>query len=201
MPKRTDRPNLAPRWLSASDRYRYYQRMAEVNGLPVRGVTVLGFRGVAPNGTRHSAFDNSTPYDDTFVVLRPEEQSVIELLGSTHAGQAQSPGSPFGVAQILPGQYRAEPCGDWCGMAAWLVTDLGGENLLPCLRDSNGDGFINLEERGEIYLATDILFHNGCHPLVGASVGCQVLPPDLMEEFIAAVGPQNGFDYLLLDAD
>ena len=49
--------------------------------------------------------------------------------------------------------------------------------------------------------ASEILFHNGCGYFYGASRGCQVLPPGEMQRFIEVIGPNTGFDYLLIDAN
>ena len=52
--------------------------------------TVLGLRGIDPQGARHDSNQNVGPYDDTFVVLQHDangDAQVKELLGSTHAGQ------------------------------------------------------------------------------------------------------------------
>lgn len=193
---------LAPRSLKASEQYDYYAALASHYGRePVR-TTVIGLRGLAPEGWRHASGDNATAYDDTFVVLRPSVRKAREFLGSTHAGQAVSSLSPKGgVAQVLPGVYQADPIGDFNGMPAWWVNSGWGDGRIPCFRDRDGDGFISSREREKILTATEILVHNGISEQVGTSIGCQVLPPKAMQNFIATVGKGKSFDYVLIDAN
>lgn len=193
--------SLAPSRLQGEDRYDYYAALAAHHGRePVR-TTVIGLRGLTPNGRRHDSADNMSNYDDTFVVLQPSSRQAREFLGATHAGQAVSSLSPDGVAQIQPGLYQAEPVGDFNGMASWWVTDGWGDGRVPCWRDANGDGLIAGEERWETLTATEILFHNGRQDDYGTSIGCQVLPPAGMLNFIRTVGPSETFDYVLIDAN
>jgi hypothetical protein len=192
---------LAPRGAKREARYAYYAALTSQVGLPPSRLTVIGFRGLAPEGRRHSSADNASDYDDTFVLLDPVRRKAWELLGSTHAGQQSSTLAPAGVAQIQPGLYRAEPCGLFADMHSWLLTTRKGEERLPCWRDSDADGLIGPAERRAASTATEILFHNGRYNDHGSSIGCQVLPPAGMRELIRIVGSRNGFDYLLLDAN
>lgn len=194
-------PSLAPPSQPRADQYTYYKELASRYGQRVTGLTVIGVRGLAPNGARHASEDNATPYDDTFVVLNPGRENAIELLGSTHAGQLVSSLSPAGVAQIKPGRYVAHPGGVFAEMDCWLVTTRGGSQEIPCLRDRNGNGFIDPAEVRSPSIATEILFHNGRYDAYGSSIGCQVLPPWNMEIFINRLGPSTVFDFLLIDAN
>lgn len=195
-------PRLAPLTLSEKDKYRFYVHQAAKLGCDGEGLTVLGFRGLSPSGRRHPSGDNASNYDDTFVVLDPINETATELLGSTHAGQFTSTLSPGGVAQIKPGLYRAQPCGEYAQMPSWLVTTPSGRETVPCWRDADGNGFIDADEESASDLqATEILFHNGRYQDYGSSIGCQVLPPQLMKRFIAEIGVSNSFDYLLIDAN
>lgn len=191
-------PELAP---FSADRYEYYAALATHLGAQPSGLTVIGLRGLDPNGRRHPSSDNATDYDDTFVVLDPSRRQVWEFLGSTHAGQTVSTLSPGGVAQIQPGFYRADPCGEFADMPCWLVTTRSGGERIPCWRDADGDGSISAAEMSNPTTATEILFHNGRYYDHGSSIGCQVMPPDLMETFIRVVGKSRSFDYLLVDAN
>lgn len=192
---------LAPASLRGTDRYDYYAGLAAKYGLnPVR-TSVVGLRGLSPDGRRHPSGDNMSDYDDTFVVLQPATRQARELLGATHAGQAVSSLSPGGVAQIQPGIYRAVPVGEFNGMPAWWVTTVWGDGRIPCWRDANGSGFIEANERNRSLKATEILFHNGRNNDYGTSIGCQVLPPQRMRDFVAAVGEAESFDYVLIDAN
>lgn len=195
-------PQLAPDKLEQRDRFEYYSALSAHLGLPIEGrIVVIGFRGVAPNRQRHPSSHNASNYDDTFVILDPSSGKVWELLGSTHAGQFRSTLAPAGVAQIQPGLFQADPCGEFADMPCWLVTTRGGEERIPCWRDADGDGEIGVLEKNLSTTATEILFHNGRYDDHGSSIGCQVLAPHLMKTFIRAVGKKNPFDYLLLDAN
>ena len=194
-------PELAPRGVSSQEEYDYYISLAASYGLRVTDMTVIGFRGLDPDGRRHSSDDNATNYDDAFVILDPFKQSARVFLGSTHAGQPSSTLSPNGVAQIDVGRYRAFPSGEFADMPCWFVkTDTGLEQI-PCRRDINRNGIIDPDERAKPSFATEILFHNGRYSDVGSSIGCQVIPPDLMTRFIETVGMDSEFDYLLIDAN
>lgn len=194
-------PQLAPRAFNKQDKYAYYAELSAHFGMRPGGITVIAFRGLAPDGTRHPSSDNASDYDDTFVILKPGGKKVWELLGSTHAGQSRSSLSPGGVAQIQPGLYQADPCGDFADMPSWLVSTRSGDERIPCWRDYDADGSIGLWEKELPSKATEILFHNGRYTDYGSSIGCQVLPPQVMQRFIAAIGETNSFDYLLLDAN
>jgi hypothetical protein len=194
-------PSHAPNQLQGEARYRYYEELAAHFDLRIRRRTVIGLRGLSPSGKRHDSNDNATMYDDTFIVLNPNQKSAVELLGSTHSGQFVSTLVPQGIAQIKPGLYRAEPCGEYAGMPAWLVTTPSGRESVPCWRDADGSGYIETNEKKQRLVATEILFHNGRYEDYGSSIGCQVLPPNLMERFIRLVGVNSSFDYLLIDAN
>lgn len=192
---------LAPRSLGKADRYDYYAALCAHFGREPVKTTVLGLRGLAPNGRRHLSGDNMSDYDDTFVVLCPAFRDAREFLGSTHAGQAVSSLSPAGVAQIQPGLYRASPVGEFNGMDAWWLTTVGGDGRIPSWRDADGDGFIGAKELAKTLTATEILFHNGRREDYGTSIGCQVLPPDGMRNFNRTIGAADSFDYVLVDAN
>lgn len=194
-------PTHAPKWLDGEDRFRYYEELAARFELRVRKRTVIGLRGLSPSGLRHDSNDNASMYDDTFVILDPARRTAVELLGSTHSGQFISTLAPKGIAQLKPGLYRANPCGDYAGMPAWLITTPSGRESVPCWRDADGSGYIEASEKTRRLVATEILFHNGRYDDYGSSIGCQVLPPQLMERFIREIGADNSFDYLLVDAN
>lgn len=194
-------PQLAPQALNEEDKYEYYAALSTRLGLSPTGITVIGFRGLAPDGIRHPSSDNASDYDDTFVILKPGRKKVWKLLGSTHAGQSRSSLSPGGVAQIQPGIYQADPSGEFAEMPSWLVTTRSGEERIPCWRDYDADGSIGMWEKELPSKATEILFHNGRYADYGSSIGCQVLPPQLMQRFIGAIGESTSFDYLLIDAN
>ena len=194
-------PTHAPPSLQGEARFQYYEELAARFDLPVRRRTVIGLRGLAPSGERHDSNDNASMYDDTFIVLDPSRKTAVELLGATHSGQFMSTLAPRGIAHIKPGLYRADPCGDYAGMPAWLLTTTSGRESVPCWRDADGSGYIENNEKKGRLVATDILFHNGRYDDYGSSIGCQVLPPRLMEQFIREIGADSSFDYLLVDAN
>lgn len=177
---------------------RYVTRAAKA-GLTVHRPTVLGLRGVAPDGRRHPQADNASDYDDTFVVLLPETRTVKRFRGATHAGQYSSTLAPNGVAQLRPGLYRASPCGEYADMPCWLVTTPAGNEAVPAWRDADRDGVISKDEKLKPQTATEILFHSGRYDDHPSSIGCQTLPPLAMQQFIATLGAPTEFDFLLLE--
>lgn len=112
-----------------AERYAYYKGLVEANGGQCQGTTLLGLRGISPDGVRHDSAENTGPYNDTFVLLSPAAEpsgqpTVKEFLGSTHAGQKASSISPNGVAQIRPGSYTTVPNGPFHDMPSWHVVRL-----------------------------------------------------------------------------
>lgn len=180
--------------------YDRYAAFAARHGLTVRRTTVLGLRGVAKSGRRHDVGDNMSDYDDTFVVLEPKRHLVHRFTGATHAGQSSSTLAPAGVAQVQPGRYRAIPYGDYADMPCWLVLTRGGSDDLPCWRDADHDGVIGKREKRQTLTADAILFHSGRYADHPSSIGCQTLPPQVMRQFIAAIGVHQEFDFLLVEA-
>jgi len=177
--------------------YDHYVSLARKHGLTVTGPTVLGLRGVAPDGQTHPATDNASDYDDTFVILLPATKKVTRLRGATHAGQLSSTLAPAGVAQLKPGIYRATPCGEYADMPCWLLTTRTGNENLPSWRDADHDGTISQREQRNPTTANEILFHNGRYDDYPSSIGCQTMPPKTMQQFIRTLGAQQRFDYLL----
>lgn len=182
-----------------------WELMAARCGFPVdpNQTTVIGLRGMAPDGRRHPSSDNMSNYDDTFILIKNGQVKVF--LGSTHAGQPSSSYSPDGVAQIKPGRFRAVPCGEYADMPCWLVTTQYGIEHLPCWRDADRDGYISEAEKWRSdrvgHTASEILFHNGRYWDHGSSIGCQTMPPDTMRKFIELVGVDQSFDYILIDVN
>ncbi|CAN0311060.1 unnamed protein product, partial [Phaeothamnion confervicola] len=191
-------------------KYDYYKGLVEANqGKIEDGVdTVLGLRGLGKDGTRHDSAQNIGPYNDTFVLLSKDgagQPSVTELTGSTHAGQKSSTVSPDGVAQLRPGSFQATPHGEHDGMPSWHITTQSGDDHVPAWRDVNKDGYISGQEKAQAEkagtTATAILFHNGKFADHGSSIGCQVMPPEVMQSFISLVGVDKSFNYTLVDAN
>lgn len=200
-------PSIPSANLPPAERYAYYKGLVQAAGgtVPEGADTVLGLRGLAPDGKRHDSNENIGPYNDTFVVLTSDQQ-VREYRGSAHAGQKSSSISgPKGVAQIRPGHYKTVPNGNHDGMPSWHVRQLNDDGRIPCWRDSSKDGYLSAKEKAvsqaQGHMATAILFHNGVFEDHGSSIGCQTMPPKTMKSFIEEVGVSNGFLYTLIDAN
>lgn len=202
-------PTIPPVSLSLNERFNYYQRLLLARGGKItRGTTVLGLRGLSPDGQRHPSADNIGGYDDTFVVLRRDKQGqpqLWEFLGSTHAGDSSDPSVPQGVAQLRPGHYKGQPYGHHHEMPCWLVVNGAGSKHVRAARDVDADGKVTAEEvalaEGRRTTASDILFHNGIWEDRCASIGCLTMPPDLHAQFAHALGARTPFDFTLVDAN
>lgn len=207
---RSQLPHIPPRDLPASERFADYKQQVEAHGgrVEVGRPTVLGLRGLAPDGHRHDSNENVGPYNDTFVVLELTaggEEKLHELPGSTHAGQKSSGLSPGGVAQIRPGNFQCVPNGPHNQMPSWHIRTLEGSGSIPAWRDSNKNGYISAFEKRKAeenhVVATEILFHNGVNTDHGRSIGCQTLAPRFMTQLVDILGEQRSFSYTLVDAN
>lgn len=203
--KKGQLPSLASKDMTPQERYDHYASMVEQAGgkLDSKKPTVLGLRGLGPDGSRHDSGRNLGSNDETFVVLSRDKQGrpqVSELRGSTHAAsrtgtrESQAKG---GVAQLRPGNYDVNRRHDYKGHEAWAVN--GGGNV-PAYRDRNRDGQISQAEK-ELAVrnktqANGILFHLDR----GTSIGCQTLKVPQLQKFRDAVGG-GGFNYTLIDAN
>lgn len=201
-PERLCRAGELPK-IPRQDKLRYYRELLALHGAPSSKLSVVALRGLAPNGERHPSNDNVGPYNDTLVLIKGDE--VIEMRGSTHAGQESSTLSPGGVAQVRPGTFRAYPAGEHDGMPCWEMQTLDDNYNLPCWRDQDADGKISPTEKAvaerNAETADGILLHNGRFDDHGSSIGCQTLPPPTMSHFLDQVGVANGFVYTLVDAN
>ncbi len=207
---RGSRPEIPAANLPVEERFAYYRGVVESNqGVLEPGIpTLLGLRGLAPDNERHDSAQNIGPYNDTFVLLHRDSQGgpiLKEFRGSTHAGQKSSSLSPGGVAQLRPGNYKTIDHHDHNDMPSWHFVTLQGQNEVPAWRDSNKDGYISSREKSKAeeagVTATEILLHNGVNQDHGRSIGCQTLPPKLMQQFIDTIGEHTNFKYTLVDAN
>lgn len=208
-------PNLSP-----AEQYEHYREIVEANGGEIRshGATVIGLRGLGTDGDRHAGNSNLGGYDDTFVVLNRDasgQPTVQTFEGATHANQRSSSASygpdrngntVRGVAMLAPGNYNVDPASrNYRGSRgpSFSVETLNGNSMVPAFRDLDADGTISAQERASAerggYEASAILFHAG-NSSAPSSIGCQTLPPALMQAFSDAVGFQQ-FNYTLLDAN
>ncbi|MEW6282203.1 MAG: hypothetical protein AB1758_26595 [Candidatus Eremiobacterota bacterium] len=203
-------PQIPPRDQPLSERFAYYKRQVESNGGTVgtERPTVLGLRGLAPDGRRHDSNENIGPYNDTFVIMeqRPDgEQQLHELPGSTHAGQKSSSISPGGVAQIRPGSFLCHPNGHHNSMPSWHIRMPNDSGRIPAWRDINKNGYISESEKRRAednnVVATEILFHNGVNTDHGRSIGCQTLAPRVMAQMVDILGEDQTFHFTLIDAN
>lgn len=189
--------------LTTSARYR--QMIADYGGAMAKDeVWVIGLRGQAPDGRRHDSRWNAGAYGDTVVVVHPDGE-VVELRGATHAGMARSTDCPMGVSQLRPGHYRAAPLHGRNGETLWRLTTSDGSETLPTWLDRDGDGVISDSERelDDHYRTTTpaLDFSSGGDPRQPQSVGAQTLPPEEFDRFVAAVGKNERFRYLLIDVN
>lgn len=188
------------------DKSAFYRQMIADHGGVVAGkeIWVLGLRGQAPDGRTHDSRWNAGAYGDTLVVVHPDGQ-VLELRGATHAGLARSAACPMGVSQLRPGHYRAAPLHGRDGDTVWRLTTPDGSETLPTWLDRDGDGVISDQERelddhyGTTTSALDLV--SGQDADQPRSVGSQTLPPEEFETFVAAVGKNERFRYLLIDVN
>lgn len=210
MKVRQELPRIPSHNLPLAERFAYYQRQVEANKgvVEVGKATILGMRGLAPDGERHDSAENIGPYNDTFVVLQRFEDGSLalnELRGQTHAGQKSSSLSPDGVAQIRPGNYQCQPNGPFHDMPSYQVLTRAGQDGIPCWRDIDKNGYISKKEKAKGQsagtLATEILFHNGVNEDHGRSIGCQTLHPKVMQRLIDILGVEARFHYTLIDAN
>ncbi|MBN9419347.1 MAG: hypothetical protein J0I12_28085 [Candidatus Eremiobacteraeota bacterium] len=202
-------PSIPPASAGLSERFNYYQRLILARGGKLtRGTTVLGLRGISPDGRRHPSSDNIGAYDDTYVILRRDSKGqpqLSEFLGSTHAGDSSDPSVPQGVAQLRPGHYKAQPYGHHHQMPCWLVVNHKGSKHVRAARDVDADGSVSPDEvqlaEGRGTTASDILFHNGIWEDRCASIGCLTMAPDTHSAFVHALGARTPFDFTLVDAN
>ena len=204
------RPEIPAANLPVEERFAYYQGLIESNeGVFQPGTpALLGLRGLAPDNERHDSAQNIGPYNDTLVLLhrQPDGTPLLkEFRGSTHAGQKSSSASPGGVAPLRPGNYLTIDHGDHNDMPSWHFVTTGGDDHVPAWRDANKDGYISSQEKRKAQqggtTATSILLHNGVNEDHGRSIGCQTLPPRLMQDFIDTIGVHTPFKYTLVDAN
>jgi peptidoglycan hydrolase-like protein with peptidoglycan-binding domain len=176
--------------------------------------TVLGIRGLAPDGRRNTSGVSSTPqYDDTLVVLTANGR-VHEFRGATHPGQTSSTLAPDvngdrrgDVGMIRPGNYQAVPNGNAAkyGQPTFHIRTLGDSGRLPGWRDTNQDGVYSDEEKAASVRRGDtlgeVIFHPGADG-APVSIGCQTLPPAEYERFLRALGGGSArFNFTLVDAN
>lgn len=198
--------NLASRGASAADRKAYYRSVVtEFTGDPCQDkVWVLALRGACPDGTRRDTGYNAGGYTDTVIVISPGEGAVEEFRAATHAGAERSSDFPFGVAQLRPGRYLAEPL-HGSAETAWTLSTGEGSPVLPAWLDRDGNGFLSAEEKDldEHYGTTtkSMVLCDGGDTKRPGRVGAQTLSPEDFPKFVAAVGKRQSFNYLLLDAN
>jgi len=176
---------------------------------------------------RRGSLARSSKYEDTIVVLRPDE-TLVRFVATTKPAQMPNPSSSVvpdvdkdgrkDLGIVRPGVYRA--VGDvMFGLpgherAAFKILTEEGEGGLPAWRDLSGDGDFSPSERAlseeRSYTIGGIYIHYGFDPdgtkLSGGtyagpwSVGCQNIMYDELDDFIEAVGgAKASFRYAILD--
>ncbi|MBX3260252.1 MAG: hypothetical protein KF782_11230 [Labilithrix sp.] len=176
---------------------------------------------------RRGSVARSTTYEDSLVVLRPDE-TIVRFVGTTKPAQMPNPASSVvpdvdgdgrkDLGIVRPGVYRA--VGDVTfgipghERAAFKIVTEDGAGGLPAWRDLSGDGDFSAseralsEERG--YRISGIYIHYGFSPAgtkVGGStyvgpwsVGCQNVLYDELDSFIEAVGGASAsFRFAIVD--
>ncbi len=198
---------LAEPGANASQNKDYYRAIVtEFTGDLCRDTTwVLGLRGMAPDGSRRDSAQNTGGYVDTWVVITPGEEPVGVFRSATHAGTARSADQPFGVAQLRPGRYLAEPLHGGPEVAWTLLGQQQSSSKLPAWLDRDGNGVLSDEEKAldEHYQTTTkgVAIRDGGDALRPQRVGAQTLSPDDYKSFVAMVGKRQSFQYLLIDAN
>ncbi len=198
--------NLAAREAAASDRQAYYRSVVtEFTGDPCEdAVWVLALRGTSSGGARRDSSHNTGGYIDTLIVIQPVGGEVAEFRAATHAGADRSSDFPFGVAQLRPGRYLAEPIHGQPDQA-WSLTTGDGSPALPAWLDRDGNGVLSAEEKAldEHYGTTtkSVILCDGRDSKRPNRVGAQTLAPEDFQRFVAMVGKRQSFNYLLLDAN
>lgn len=202
-PDSTGESFIASAAATPQEKYEHYKKIIESHGGKInpKGATVLGIRGQRPNGRIHKTVV-CKGYSDTFVVLNRDESGVpkvLTFLGATYPAQTSYAG--HGVSIIQPGNYSALPNGIHGKMPSyWVQKDpAAGDDTVPAWRDENRDGKFSEEERKHPTKAMEILIHHGADDHV-TSAGCQTMPPQIMGQFISAVGGADaGFDFTLVE--
>lgn len=198
--------SLASRGASTSERQAHYRTILRefTEGEGEGEVWVLALRGASPDGTRRDTGLNAGGYVDSLIVLAPGDGPVEEFWAATHAGGQSSPDYPFGVAQVRPGRYRAEPVRDRQG-PAWVLSTGDGSPALPAWLDRDGDGVLSGAEKklDEHYGTTTktVYLCDGLDARRPGRVGAQTVAPEDYPRFVAAVGARRSFNYLLIDAN
>lgn len=198
--------NLASRGASAVERQAHYRAILRefTDGAGEEEVWVLALRGACPDGTRRDTGLNAGGYVDSLIVIAPGDGPVEEFRAATHAGAQSSPDFPFGVAQVRPGRYLAEPVRDPQG-TAWVLSTGNGSPALPAWLDRDGDGVLSGAEKelDEHYGTTTktVYLCDGMDPKRPGRVGAQTVAPEDYPRFVATVGTRQSFNYLLLDAN
>ncbi len=201
-----------PASATSEERFQHFANLVEQGGGSVDQTpgqrTVLGLRGVTPDGMLHPPETrNIRSYGDTFVVLWTDDSGrrfAEAFQGSTTPGQASTNfnGTPDvdrdgtkDIAHLRPGTY------DYYARQFKGKSAYGNNDALPVVRDTSHDGRISDAERAAAAQRDDrargILFHRGgaSRP---SSVGCQTMSPYEFDRFEAAMGGDRTFRYTLV---
>lgn len=198
---------------SQKSQYKHYAKLVTALGGRVDTTpgerTVVGLRGIDPDGQVHGEAKRVfRSYTDTYVVLWIDDKGkprVEHFHGSTTPGQDKTryDGTPDAdkdgtkdIAHLAPGvmKYKSRT---YKGLSAF-----GNGKRVPCYRDTNHDGRIDVTEkrasaeRGDT--ASGILFHRGTKTRP-SSVGCQTMKPEVFDAFERALGGDKAWTYVLVD--
>lgn len=206
-----------------SGTYEFYERLVVRHGEPAAAReladgrrVILGLRVV----TNVKAKKGLGLYDDRFVVLWREEAlgRSQEFWGSTEpsafyedAGTGNTEYGGPAMGMDVDGDGRLDlgciPFGTYTyyrSRSAKFGNVLRSRGAIRSIRDSNHDGVFDdqdvthpdLVQRLDV---NDFLFHPGLPDRTG-SAGCQTLPPDEYSKFWNALGSQEEFLYVLIEA-
>ncbi|MER7578033.1 hypothetical protein [Streptomyces sp. NPDC126514] len=209
--------------LSSAEKYLLYEDLAAQGGAPelerelAEGRRIiLGIRII----TNTHASEGLGLYDDRFVVLWRDEAGkyAAEFQGNTEpsafyedVGDARTSRNGNSMGVDVDGDGRQDlgciPVGTYTyykSQSKKFGNVLRSRGAIRSLRDSNHDGFFDGEDLVKPSLqqgleVNDFLFHAGLPDRTG-SAGCQTFRPDEYHGFWDALGEQEEFLYILINA-
>lgn len=164
------------RWIS-------YQKLLGIKLSDVRpgGRTVVAVRGLNANGQADAA-------SDTLIVFSRNGDG--EVLAQEFEGSARASLSGADPFVIRPGSYVADPL----SAGSWRLRNSFGSFNLGVWTDSDRNGEISENERGESESRNELLVSNVSSPGVVAHVH-----PSVFEKFQTAIGPDTSFKFMVVE--
>ncbi len=183
--------------MSTEEKYNHYRQLIESRGGTVNDGP--GQRSLV--GIRNEDHNNNS-YDDTMAVIWRDEA------GNPHV--REFPANMESISRYQ-GRYGNDVNGDGRRDLATLAEGtytfnkssssrygniLRPANTTAVMRDTDGDGRGDTLDRTGA--GTSILFHRGGYNDTG-SAGCQTMPPDVFNDFWAALGNDSSVSYTVID--